>query len=85
MIYKQMGKLLLEVGRVYFFYWKNICSETIREDGENHSAKLSLNSSSLTPLRPSPFQLLEYQWGEGRFDTLGLLGSAHRALGMYSL
>ena len=27
------------------------------------------------------FQLLEYQWGEGRFDTLGLLGSAHRALG----
>ena len=31
----------------------------------------------------SPFQLLEYQWGEGRFDTLGLLGSAHRAQGQH--
>ena len=30
-----------------------------------------------------PFQLLEYQWGEGRFDTLGLLGSAHRAQGQH--
>ena len=29
------------------------------------------------------FQLLEYQWGEGRFDTLGLLGSAHRAQGQH--
>ena len=26
-----------------------------------------------------PFQLLEYQWREGRFDTLGKLTSAHRA------
>ena len=34
-----------------------------------------------TTLRLPPFQLLEYQWGEGRFDTLGLLGSAHRAQG----
>ena len=24
------------------------------------------------------FQLLEYQWSEGEFDTLGKLGSAHQ-------
>ena len=29
------------------------------------------------------FQLLEYQWGEGRFDTLGLLACAHRAQGQH--
>ena len=29
------------------------------------------------------FQLLEYQWREGRFDTLGKLGSAHRAVGQH--
>ena len=27
-----------------------------------------------------PFQLLEYQWSEDEFGTLGKLGSAHRAL-----
>ena len=31
------------------------------------------------------FQLLEYQWRwrEGKFDTLGKLGSAHRAVGQH--
>ena len=27
------------------------------------------------------FQLLEYQWSEGEFDTLGKMGSAHWAGG----
>ena len=30
----------------------------------------------------SPFQLLEYQWREGKFDTLGKLVSAHHADGL---
>ena len=29
--------------------------------------------------RAGTFQLLEYQWWEGKFDTLGKLVSAHRA------
>ena len=28
---------------------------------------------------PQIFQLLKYQWSEGKFDTLGKSGSAHRA------
>ena len=33
----------------------------------------------------TPFQLLEYQWRwrEGKFDTLGKLGSAHRVVGQH--
>ena len=31
---------------------------------------------------PNTFQLLEYQWWEGKFDTLGKLVSAHRADGL---
>ena len=30
---------------------------------------------------PQIFQLLKYQWSEGKFDTLGKSGSAHRAQG----
>ena len=30
---------------------------------------------------PQTFQFLEYQWSEGKFDTLGKLGFAHRAQG----
>ena len=48
------------------------------------SKEVKIATISFLVIWPSPpFQLLEYQWGEGRFDTLGLLGSAHRAQGQH--
>ena len=38
---------------------------------------------NLGQYQPSPFQLLQYQWWEGRFDTLGKLVSAHPGGGQH--
>ena len=40
-------------------------------------ARSGLSRPSISSLQVPPLQLLEYQWSEGEFDTLGKLGSAH--------
>ena len=46
---------------------------------------LRIDFTEVQNLWERPFQLLEYQWRwrEGKFDTLGKLGSAHLAVGQH--
>ena len=44
-------------------------------------ARSGLSRPSISSLQVPPLQLLEYQWSEGEFDTLGKLGSARRPEG----
>ena len=46
-------------------------------------ARSGLERPSISSLQVPPFQLLENQWLEGEFDTLGELDSAHRPGGTH--
>ena len=60
--------------------------ERIEELVDTLECPVCLDTADTAPIyQVTTFQLLEYQWSEGEFDTLGKLGSAHRPGGTGAL
>ena len=60
--------------------YAEVTSNPLRVPIPQFSEMVGGRRGQLLPSRA--FQLLEYQWREGKFDTLGKLVSAHRADGL---